>query len=140
MLLIKGITNMRGDRLRKLRQEKRLTQEQLGKIIHVSKVSISGYENGERSPDTENLTKLANYFDVTTDYLLGRTDNPKGHVEFDPIAEHNRLLKKYGIEDSGFFDIEKWKQMGPEELKQLENYFKFIVEQAKNRDKERDSE
>src|SRR5690606_7237141 len=132
---------MRGDRLRKLRQEKRLTQEQLGKIIHVSKVSISGYENGERSPDTENLTRLANFFDVTTDYLLGRTDNPNGHVEIDPIAEHKRILKKYGIEDSGFFDIEKWKQMGPEELKQLENYFKYIVEQAKQREKEdKDSE
>lgn len=58
---------MRGDRLKKLRQEKKLTQEQLGKIIHVSKVSISGYESGDRTPDTENLSRLANYFEVTTD-------------------------------------------------------------------------
>ena len=141
MLLFKEITNMRGDRLKKLRQEKKLTQEQLGKIIHVSKVSISGYESGDRTPDTENLSRLANYFEVTTDYLLGRTDNPQGYGEFDPIAEHNRLLKKYGIEDSGFFDIEKWRQMGPDDLKQLEDYFEFIVSKAKEREKEdRDSE
>ncbi|BAD74778.1 transcriptional regulator [Geobacillus kaustophilus HTA426] len=65
-----------GDRLRKLRQEKKLTQEELGKKINVTKVSISGYENGNRTPDTETLQKLADFFNVTTDYLLGRTDHP----------------------------------------------------------------
>ncbi|KMY62993.1 transcriptional repressor of PBSX s [Geobacillus stearothermophilus] len=67
---------MLGDRLRKLRQEKKLTQEELGKKINVTKVSISGYENGNRTPDTETLQKLADFFNVTTDYLLGRTDDP----------------------------------------------------------------
>lgn len=65
-----------GDRLKKLRLEKKLTQEELGKRINVTKVSISGYENGNRTPDTETLQKLADFFNVTTDYLLGRTDNP----------------------------------------------------------------
>ena len=64
-----------GERLKKLRTSKRLTQEELGKIVHVSKVSISGYERGERSPDRETLTDLADYFEVSTDYLLGRTDD-----------------------------------------------------------------
>lgn len=64
-----------GERLKKLRTSKRLTQEELGKIVHVSKVSISGYERGERSPDRETLTDLADYFEVSTDYLLARTDN-----------------------------------------------------------------
>ncbi|MFC6038394.1 helix-turn-helix domain-containing protein [Paenisporosarcina macmurdoensis] len=68
---------MRGDILRKLRKEKKLTQEQLGKIINVTKVSVSGYESGNRSPDNDTLQDIANYFEVTTDYLLGRTDNPK---------------------------------------------------------------
>ncbi|WP_199427066.1 helix-turn-helix domain-containing protein [Thermaerobacillus caldiproteolyticus] len=67
---------MLGDRLKKLRLEKKLTQEELGKRINVTKVSISGYENGNRTPDTETLQKLADFFNVTTDYLLGRTDNP----------------------------------------------------------------
>lgn len=66
---------MLGDRLKKLRTEKRITQEELGRKVNVTKVSISGYENGNRSPDTETLQRLADYFKVSTDYLLGRTDN-----------------------------------------------------------------
>mgnify|MGYP001187634013 FL=1 len=132
--------NILGTRLRKLRNSKKLSQPELAEKFGLTKYQVSRYENGESNPDPDVISKFAEYFEVTTDYLLGRTDNPQGYSDFDPIAEHNRLLKKYGIEDSGFFDIEKWKQMGPEELKQLENYFKFIVEQAKNRDKERDSE
>lgn len=65
-----------GKRLKRLRKDKKLTQEQLGRKINVTKVSISGYENGNRSPDTETLQKIADFFDVTTDYLLGRSDNP----------------------------------------------------------------
>lgn len=66
-----------GTRLRELRKAKRISQEELGKVIHVSKVSISGYENDTREPSQEALTALANYFDVTTDYLLGLNQTPK---------------------------------------------------------------
>lgn len=65
---------MIGERLKQLRKEYKLTQTDLGNKINVTKVSISGYENGNRSPDTETLTRLADYFDVSTDYLLGRSD------------------------------------------------------------------
>lgn len=64
-------------RLKSLRKERKLTQEALGEKINVTKVSISGYENGNRTPDTETLQKLADFFDVSTDYLLGRTYNPQ---------------------------------------------------------------
>ncbi|MFD2133301.1 helix-turn-helix domain-containing protein [Pseudogracilibacillus auburnensis] len=123
-----------GDRLKKLRSDKRITQEKLGKKVNVTKVSISGYENGNRSPDTETLQRLANYFEVSVDYLLGRTDNPNPpNSEFNPMDEINRLIKEYDIDQSGFFDIEKWKAMGPEEIKQLEEYFEFITSRAKNK-------
>ncbi|MEH7122076.1 helix-turn-helix transcriptional regulator [Bacillus sp. JJ1773] len=67
---------MLGERIKKLRKERKITQEELGKKINVTKVSISGYENGIRNPDTDTLKKIADFFGVTTDYLLGRTDNP----------------------------------------------------------------
>lgn len=67
---------MNGERLKKLRKEKKLTQSELGSKINVTKVSISGYESGNRSPDTDTLQRLADFFEVSTDYLLGRTDNP----------------------------------------------------------------
>ena len=49
------------------------------------------------------------------------------------MSEINNLLKKYDIDQSGFFDIEKWKAMGPEEIRELESYFEFITSRAKNR-------
>ncbi|MGE7132613.1 helix-turn-helix domain-containing protein [Lysinibacillus xylanilyticus] len=65
---------MLGKRLKLLRAEKKITQEELGKVVNVTKVSISGYENGNRTPDTETLQALADFFNVSTDYLLGRAD------------------------------------------------------------------
>lgn len=59
-------------RLKELRLQNKLTQQELGEIVHVSKVSISGYERGDRSPDRDTLTALADYFGVSIDYLLGR--------------------------------------------------------------------
>ena len=65
---------MLGERLKQLRKDKNLTQTELGNKINVTKVSISGYESGNRSPDTDTLQRLADFFEVSTDYLLGRTD------------------------------------------------------------------
>ena len=55
------------------------------------------------------------------------------------MSEINNLLKKYDIDQSGFFDIEKWKAMGPEEIKELESYFEFITSRAKKKQNEDDS-
>jgi len=125
-------------RLVRLREKNKMKREDLAKLLGVSYSTVAKYEQGVREPDIETIKKISEIFDVTESFLLGSTNKEK---EFDPIAEHNHLLKKYGIEDSGFFDIEKWKQMGPEDLKQLEDYFEFIVSKAKEREKEdKDSE
>lgn len=63
-------------RLRELRKNKGLKQRELGKLLSLSGVAISLYETGKRQPDTETLRKLANFFGVSTDYLLGETDDP----------------------------------------------------------------
>lgn len=62
-----------GELLAELRQDKGLTQKELGQVICVSPGTISNYENGVHLPDAEKLIELADYFHVTTDYLLGRT-------------------------------------------------------------------
>ena len=67
-----------GSRIKYLRTRKGMTQEELGKIIGVSKVSVSGYENNTRQPDNQALVKIADYFGVTTDYLLGRPEPDDG--------------------------------------------------------------
>lgn len=64
--------NMVGKRLKEIRLQKGLSQQELGNMIGVTKVSICGYENGTRVPTIDNLVKLADNLDITIDYLLGR--------------------------------------------------------------------
>ena len=59
-------------RLKELRESKGLTQKEVAEIIGYSEVSYARYENGKREPDISTLCKLANYFNVTVDYLIGR--------------------------------------------------------------------
>lgn len=59
-----------GNKLKSLRKELNLTQEQLAKRIGVAKSVVSYYESGERYPSYDVLVKLTNVFHVTTDYLL----------------------------------------------------------------------
>ena len=68
---------MLGERLTKLRQEKHLSQRELGEIILVSGYTISAYELGRSDPNDDIKTRLAQFFDVSVDYLLNRTNNPK---------------------------------------------------------------
>lgn len=63
---------MIGKRVKELRVEKKMSQQELGNVIGVTKVSICGYENGSRLPNLEKLIKLAEILETTTDYLLGR--------------------------------------------------------------------
>lgn len=107
----------RGDRLRSLREEKKLTQEELGKAINVTKVSISGYENSNRNPDIETLHQIADYFEVSSDYLMGRSDvkNPEKKPD-------GRF----------FYDLD---HASDEDLDKLEEFFKFLQSQKENKDK-----
>ena len=64
-----------GELLAELRQDRGLTQDQLAEIISVSPGTISNYEDGRHLPDLDKLKMIADYFHVTTDYLLGRTSS-----------------------------------------------------------------
>lgn len=61
-----------GELLAELRQDKGMTQRQLADILFVSVGTISNYEKGKHLPDVERLKMISDYFNVTTDYLLGR--------------------------------------------------------------------
>ena len=61
-----------GSRIKELRKQKGLTQQQLGNLINVTKVSISCYEKGNRTPNLETFIDLVNVLDTTPNYLLGR--------------------------------------------------------------------
>ncbi|MCL1807273.1 MAG: helix-turn-helix domain-containing protein [Oscillospiraceae bacterium] len=63
-------------RIRELRKSKELTQAQMAKMIKVSQGTFSYWERGDFEPDYAALIWMADFFQVSTDYLLCRTDNP----------------------------------------------------------------
>jgi len=67
---------MIGERLFKMRKERKMNQEELADILSLSKYSISLYENNKSSPSMETLCKIARAFDVSADYLVGLVDEP----------------------------------------------------------------
>ena len=62
-------------RLKKLRKERRISQLKLAIDLNMNQNTISRYENMEREADYDSLIKFADYFGVSVDYLLGRTEN-----------------------------------------------------------------
>lgn len=66
-------------RLKTLRIQQNLTQSQFGAILGISKPAISDIERGRRTTTIEKLVEIADYFDVSLDYLVGRSDNPQSH-------------------------------------------------------------
>ena len=63
-------------RLRDLREDHDLTQTEFAKIISVSQRVYSNYECGQVEPSLETLIKICDYYNISIDYLIGRTDNP----------------------------------------------------------------
>lgn len=66
-------------RLKELRKGKKISQLKLAMDLHMNQNSISRYENEEREADYATLICFADYFNVSIDYLLGRTDKPERH-------------------------------------------------------------
>ncbi|WP_303165182.1 MULTISPECIES: helix-turn-helix domain-containing protein [Mitsuokella] len=65
------------ERLNELKMSRNLMQKAIADGIHVPLRTYQRYEYGEREPNASTLLALADYFDVSIDYLVGRTDNPK---------------------------------------------------------------
>lgn len=118
---------MNGERLKQLRKEKNLTQSELGQKINVTKVSISGYESGNRTPDTDTLQRIADFFEVSTDYLLGRTNTPAlskeemDEAEFQAFANDPELKRWYR-------ELPKSKE---EDLRMLRSMWEVIKKEIK---------
>ena len=65
---------MKFQRIQVLRTDADMSQKQLSEILHISQRSYSHYETGSRNIPVEMLIRLANYYDISVDYLVGRTD------------------------------------------------------------------
>ena len=69
------VNNKLPHRLKNLREEKGYLQKHVADEIGVKNNTLSGYENGSRSPDPDMIVELANLYEVSTDYLLGKNSN-----------------------------------------------------------------
>jgi toxin-antitoxin system len=85
------------ERLRSLRESVRLSQVKMAEIVGVKQSSLNRYELNQASPTFETLTRYADYFDVSMDYIFGRTDNPQGKLyEYKPkIQQNDSQMQKF---------------------------------------------
>lgn len=110
-------TNVLGKRIKKLREKKNLNQLEFSKILNISNTTLSQYEAGNRTPSDEIKEKVADYFGVSVDYLLGRTEKSISEVE---ISKNDQC---YSIDVSDL----------PEEaIKQIEDYIEFVKQKYKS--------
>lgn len=86
-----------GERLRTLREVMQISQAKMAELVRMKQSSINRYEGGETSPSYEVLLKYADYFDVSIDYIFGRTDNPQGKLyEYKPkVLEDNKKMRQF---------------------------------------------
>lgn len=96
------------ERLKKLRKEGKLTQKDIATFLNISQPAYQQFESGKKKMNLETMEKLADYFNVSTDYLLGKTDIPDPDFEVDidkaidksvaydgtPITDNDRMIIK----------------------------------------------
>ncbi len=83
-----------GKILKSLREEKGITQEGLASILNVSRSSVANYETGVREPDIACLEDIADFFEVSVDYLLGRSDLKHKEPEMEQLAQLQKLAER----------------------------------------------
>lgn len=103
--------------LRKLRKAKCLSMKELGKLFGLAESTISLYENGKRQPDTETIKRLAEFFSVSVDYLLGveKEKTPPGN----DLPEDVKQL------------VELVMELSEDEVNELSNYIDYIISKRK---------
>lgn len=86
-----------GDIISKLRKDKKLSQQELATRLNISKSSLAMYETNKRQPNFDLVNRIADYFDVTADYLLGRVDQPDSYISIafedggeEPLSEDEK--------------------------------------------------
>lgn len=86
---------MVGDRIRQLREDREISQKTLAEFINVSPSTVGMYEQGRRVPSTEILNLIATFFDVTSDFLLERTNNPHtkvSEIDYEIVERSKKVL------------------------------------------------
>ena len=111
--------NFKMNNLKKLREKKNLSQIRLSIDVEVSQELISQYELGKSKPNADNLIKLADYFNCSTDYLLERTKNPEINKNFNKQDDENNIL------------LDKYNSLSNENKKHFNSYLNYLSDTKK---------
>jgi len=106
-----------GQKITKLRFEKGIYQKELAAYLNLSVGTISNYEQGIHYPDLSTLCKIADFFGVTTDYLLDRTNH-----RCSPDTLNKSLTKNYTVADL----VNTTLELSPQEVNSMIDYLKFL--------------
>lgn len=118
--------NELGERIRKLRREKKLTQDQLAELVNANRVTIANYELGKYMPSIEALEKLADALDVSPDVITGRAERPG---QEDDLFELRERLRREPELRTLYDSIKK---ATPEHIRAATAFFKLLESQSKN--------
>ncbi|EAF9608482.1 helix-turn-helix transcriptional regulator [Listeria monocytogenes] len=124
---------MFGDRLKQLRKNNNKTQEDISKILGVSRGAYSHIENGRNEPDMETIVKLASIFGVSTDYLLGINNNSlvdtiAAHIDPDATEEEMEEILAYIEEKQKEYGNEKEVNITEKAAEKDKDVSKFVEE------------
>lgn len=139
-----------GNRLKLLREERGLTQQMIADILKVERPTIAGYETNRKQPDYQKINVLADYFNVSLDYLLGRSDirnpyieknldetkqsEPRDRLKEDtPYEKISKLVKENEIKTlAAHFDGE---DITDDDVEDIKNFIEFVVQKRKKKNK-----
>ncbi|MEI3337600.1 MAG: helix-turn-helix transcriptional regulator [Clostridium sp.] len=107
-------------RIRELRIEKELTQEDIAKMLNKSTNNISQYETGKRQPDINTIIKIAEYFNVSIDYLMGRTETRELADDF--------IKKNLKLTDDEKKILSQYRNLNKEGEKQAKEYLEYLAQ------------
>lgn len=112
------------NRLKILRESKKLTQQELADKLNLSRVRYNNYETGKRNPDYEVLQLIANFYDVSIDYLLGKTEStPKKGIKIPVLGKVAAGIPIEAIEN---YDSDEWEEI-PINLAKCGEYFALKI-------------
>lgn len=94
---------MLGDRLRWLRNSAHLSQAELAEQLGMSETQIQRYENGKSDPTAAVISRMARLFGVTSDYILGLADSPRGYMDTDLSASEWAIVR--AVREANFADF-----------------------------------
>lgn len=83
---------LRGDRFKELRERKGYTHEELAELLGIGTTQIWRYENEKTDPSTKILGNIARVLEVSTDYLLGLTDDPSSAIRIDNLSQKEKAV------------------------------------------------